>query len=140
MFWDASALVPTLVPEARSATAATLLRADRHVILWWVSPLECQSALYRQHREDRIPLYLLNEALVRLRGLVEDADLIAPTLRLRERAGRLVASHPLRAADALQLAAALAWCEEAPQGAPFVCLDDRLRDAARREGFAILPK
>ncbi len=76
----------------------------------------------------------------RLRGLVEDADFIAPTIGLRERAGRLVASHPLRAADALQLAAALVWCDEAPQGTAFVCLDDRLREAARREGFAVLPE
>lgn len=139
MFWDSSALVPTLVPEARSETAISLLRADRRVILWWVSPAECQSALYRQHREDGIPLNLLNEALVRLRGLVEDADFIAPTTGLRERAGRLVAAHPLRAADALQLAAALVWCDEAPLDAAFVCLDDRLREAARREGFAVLP-
>jgi uncharacterized protein len=140
MFWDASALVPTLVPEARSAAAASLLRTDRQVILWWVSPLECQSALYRQHREDRIAPNLLDEALARLRALIEDADFIAPTIGLRERAGRLVAAHPLRAADALQLAAALVWCDEAPQGAPFVCLDDRLRDAARREGFAVFPE
>ena len=140
MFWDASALVPTLVPEVRSVATVSLLRADRQVILWWVSPVECQSALYRQHREDKIPHDLLNEALVRLRGLVEDADFIAPTIGLRERAGRLVASHPLRAADALQLAAALVWCDEAPQGAAFVCLDDRLREAAHREGFAVLPE
>jgi len=139
MFWDSSALVPTLVPEARSATAVSLLRTDRQVILWWVSPVECRSALYRQHREARIRLDILNEALVRLRGLVEDADFVAPTIGLRERAGRLVAAHPLRAADALQLAAALVWCDETPLGAGFVCLDDRLREAAQREGFAVLP-
>jgi predicted nucleic acid-binding protein len=139
MFWDSSALVPTLVPEARSAATASLLKSDRQVILWWVSPVECQSALHRQHREDRISLRLLNEALARLGGLVEDADFIAPTTTLRERAGRLIAAHPLRAGDALQLAAALSWCDEAPQGDGFVCLDDRLREAARREGFAILP-
>lgn len=140
MFWDSSALVPTLVPEARSVATASLLRSDREVILWWVSPVECQSALHRQHREDRISSRLLNEALARLGGLVEDADFITPTNRLRERAGRLVAAHPLRAGDALQLAAALSWCNEAPQGDAFVCLDDRLRDAARREGFAVLPE
>jgi hypothetical protein len=139
MFWDSSALVPTLVPEARSAATASLLQSDRNVVLWWVSPVECQSALHRQHREDKISLRLLNEALARLGGLAEDADFIAPTNRLRERAGRLVAAHPLRAGDALQLAAALSWCDEAPQGDAFVCLDDRLREAARREGFAILP-
>jgi hypothetical protein len=48
-------------------------------------------------------------------------------------------AHPLRAGDALQLAAALVSSEDAPQGETFVCLDTRLRDAARREGFAIRP-
>ena len=66
-------------------------------------------------------------------------DFIAPSNRVRERAGRLLATHPLRAADALQLAAALVWCDEAPQGETFVCLDERLSAAARREGFAVLP-
>ncbi len=139
MFWDSSALVPTMVPDTRSGVTASLLQSDRHVILWWGSPVECQSALHRQHREDRISLRLLNEALGRLGELIEDADFITPANRLRERAGRLVAAHPLRAADALQLAAALSWCDEAPQGDAFVCLDDRLREAARREGFSILP-
>jgi hypothetical protein len=51
----------------------------------------------------------------------------------------VLASHPLRGADALQLAAALVWCDEAPQGDTFVCLDERLKEAARREGFGVLP-
>jgi hypothetical protein len=71
--------------------------------------------------------------------LMEGADVVEPTLALRDRAGRLLATHPLRAGDALQLAAALVWCREAPHETPFVCLDARLRDAARAEGFAILP-
>ena len=139
MFWDSSALVPVLVPETRSAASASLLVSDRRVTLWWASPVECRSALYRRHRDNQISPRLLDEALARLQGLVEDADVIAPTSGLRERAGRLVAAHPLRAADALQLAAALTWCDEAPRGDPFVCLDDRLREAARREGFAVVP-
>ncbi len=51
------------------------------------------------------------------------------------RAERLLAVHPLRAADALQLAAALVVCEERPVGQRFVCLDANLASAARREGF-----
>ena len=47
--------------------------------------------------------------------------------------------HPLRTADALQLAAALIWAQESPQGLEFVCLDQNLREAAPREGFSILP-
>jgi len=75
----------------------------------------------------------------RLRALVELADTVAPTDELRRRAARLVAVHPLRAADALQLAAALLWCEEQPHTEGFVSLDDRLRDAARNEGFDVKP-
>jgi uncharacterized protein len=139
MFWDSSAVVPCLVPEARSAALASLLRSDTEPVLWWASPVECRSVLYRQHRDGGLPVTLLDEALSRLSGLVEGADFIAPTNRVRDRAGRLLAAHPLRAGDALQLAAALVWCAEAPQGDRFVCLDDRLRAAARREGFALLP-
>jgi hypothetical protein len=47
--------------------------------------------------------------------------------------------HPLRAADALQLAAALIWVEEQPHGESFVSLDPRLRDSAAREGFTLVP-
>jgi hypothetical protein len=47
--------------------------------------------------------------------------------------------HPLRGADALQLAAALIW-RAARQGPhEFACLDQRLRDAASREGFVLAP-
>ncbi len=139
MFWDSSAVVPVLVTEIQSAPMATLLRTDPGLVLWWASSVECQSAVFRRHREGELPLSALNEALVRLKALVDNADVVAPTDRVRERAGRLLAAHPLRAGDALQLAAALIWCNETPQGDSFVSLDDRLREAARREGFAVMP-
>jgi hypothetical protein len=139
MFWDSSALVPTILPAPQSSVMIALLRSDAERALWWGSPLECQSALYRRHREARLSAASLEQALRRLAGLVEDADTVAPTLRLRDRAGRLLAAHALRAGDALQLSAALVWCDDMPAGETFVCLDERLRDAARREGFAILP-
>lgn len=55
------------------------------------------------------------------------------------RARRLLGLHDLRAADALQLAAALVACDEQPSLLPFVTLDRRLAEAARREGFRVLP-
>ena len=133
-------MVPVLVTETQSEPMASLLRTDPGLVLWWASSVECQSAVYRRHRDGELPLRVLNETLVRLKALVDNADIVAPTLRVRERAGRLVASHPLRAGDALQLAAALVWCNDAPQGDAFVCLDGRLREAARREGFTVLPE
>jgi hypothetical protein len=102
--------------------------------------VECQSALYRRHRQGQIRAAPLADGLRRLAALVEQSDVVVPTLRVRDRAGRILAAHPLRAGDALQLAAALVWCSDAPGASTsFVCLDERLREAAHREGFAIRP-
>lgn len=64
---------------------------------------------------------------------------VRPTRRLRASAERMLSLHSLRAADALQLAAALEWSGGAPAGHELVCLDHRLIDAAREQGFAVLP-
>ena len=139
MFWDSSALVPLLLAEARSAPLTALLADDKEMTMWWATPLECQSALYRRHREAPLPADAMTAATERLRAIVEHADTVSPTDEVRRRAARLVSVHPLRAADALQLGAALIWCEEQPHGEAFVSLDARLRDAALREGFDIRP-
>jgi predicted nucleic acid-binding protein len=140
MFWDSSAVVPVLIAEARSSGMSALLRSDRAPAIWWACPVECQSALHRRRREKVLSPAALAEALRRLARFVEDVDVVAPTDRLRERAGRTLAAHSLRAADALQLAAALVWSDDAAAGEALVSLDDDLREAARREGFAVLPE
>ena len=139
MFWDSSALIPLILPEARSASLTEQLASGQEITVWWGTPVECLSAIYRRHRETPIADTVLSAALGRLRALVEDADTVAPGDDVRRRADRLLAVHALRAGDALQLAAALAWCEEQPGGERFLSLDDRLSDAARREGFTVLP-
>jgi uncharacterized protein len=139
MFWDSSAVVPSLLRDARSPVMAELLRSDTAAALWWVSPVECQSALYRRRRDKSLTDRELEVALLRLRSLTDNVDVIIPTVKVRDRAGRLLAAYALSGADALQLAAALAWCEEEPRSSGFVCLDLRLREAAHREGFTILP-
>jgi hypothetical protein len=138
MFWDSSALVPLLLPEARSTEMTALLREDAAPAIWWGSPVECHSVLQRRRREGTLKAPALAESLNRLRRLAEDVDVVAPTTAVREAASRALAAHPLRATDALRLGAALVW-SGAATGEGFVCLDDRLRDAARREGFDVLP-
>src|SRR5262249_26471123 len=64
---------------------------------------------------------------------------VQPVEEVRARAERLLLVHPLRAADSLQLAAALIWCRERPRGVKFVSLDDRLRGGVALEGFPVLP-
>lgn len=139
MFWDSSALVPLLVPESQSAALATLVTDDKEATIWWGTPLECHSALHRRNREHPLPAAVTTTAIERIRTVVEHADTVSPSDELRRRAARLLAVHPLRAADALQLAAALLWCEEQPHSEGFVSLDVRLREAALKEGFTILP-
>jgi uncharacterized protein len=68
----------------------------------------------------------------------QDWLVITDFLAVRDHAERIVRSHPLRTADALQLGAAIAAAEEEPASLEFVTLDRRLAEAAIREGFQVL--
>jgi hypothetical protein len=139
MFWDASALVPLLVSELRSFELAALLDDDRAPMAWWASPVECASALHRRAREGKLKRDALQAALERLRSLSTGLNFVLPIEEVRTRATTLLPLHSLRAADGLQLAAALVAVEGLPAGEPFVCLDRRLREAAHLQGFAVQP-
>ncbi len=139
MFWDASALVPILVDELRSFEVAALLEDDPLPMAWWATPVECASALHRRAREGKLKREPLDRALQRLRALSTGLTFVLPTEELRTRAATLLPLHSLRAADALQLAAALVATEGLPAGEPFVCLDRRLREAAHLQGFSVRP-
>lgn len=138
-FWDASVLVPLCVVEAQSQALRSLREADPDTFIWWGTWIECISALMRSVREGRLSEAEESVARVRLREVFADAHEINPSEDVRARAERLLSVHPLRAADALQLAAALIWAMERPAGLGFVSLDRHLREAARREGFEVLP-
>ena len=88
MFWDSSAVVPTILRMPSSRELTSLLGSDARPGIWWATPVECQSALFRRHRDRPLPADAVAQALGRLAALVEDAYVIAPTLVLRERAGR----------------------------------------------------
>src|SRR6266850_2898471 len=139
MFWDASAIIPLVFPESRSDDVAVLSTMPNDLVMWWGTTVECHAAAHRRHRDGKATTADVRAGLQRVRDLASDALVVLPDDRLRARAERLLAAHPLKAADALQLAAALTWCEEQPWNERFVCLDKRLREAARKEGFSILP-
>lgn len=138
-FWDSSAVIPLIVDEPQSADARTLLREDERMLVWWTTQVECMSALRRLEREATLSASEVSQAARALGHLRSAWSEVEPTGAVREQAERLLAVHPLRAADALQLAAALAWRRGAPGGADLITLDDRMRDAAGREGFSVLP-
>lgn len=138
-FWDSSALLPLLLEEPRSGLLRAVAAADGSLAVWWATPVECCSAAGRLRREGVITVREEDGIRGALEALTGCWTEIEPTANLRRVAARLVLNHPLRAADALQLAAALAWTGGRVAGQEFVCLDDRLRLAARNEGFSVLP-
>jgi uncharacterized protein len=137
-FWDASAIVPLLVAERSTRQLQTVAAEDGDLIVWWGSPVECVSALARHERDGALPPREMTEALERLRLLAAGWHEIDPSDSLRENAERFLRVHPLRAADALQLAAAFLASERRPPSLAIVTLDDRLAAAARKEGFEMV--
>ncbi len=138
-FWDSSAIVPIILPEPRSAQMEALFAEDGDVSVWWAARPECVSVVAGLLREARISSVQAPAARATVQRLFEDFDEVQPSETLRLRAERLLAVHPLRTADALQLAAALVWAQGQPAGLEFVSLDRRLREAAQKEGFSVLP-
>lgn len=136
-FWDSSALLPLVVNETSSPLLLRLYRSDPTILVWALTSTEVTSAICRRRREGGLDRIQFQAAEERLRLLREDWTEIQDLDPVRRRAERLLHVHPLTAADSLQLAAALLATEERPQRFPFVTLDDRLLDAAAREGFRI---
>ena len=139
-FWDASALIPLCLHERETPSLKRLVQADQSVLAWWASPIECLSALARLRRENTLSVEEEEQAHTILRALMAGWTEVEPSEPVREQAARVLRLHPLRAADSLQLAAALVWCQGDPSHRELVCLDQRLREAGRREGFSILPR
>ena len=137
-FWDASAIVPLLVAESTTQSLQALARGDSDVLVWWGSQVECASAIARLEREALLDLKGAASAFHRLKQLADGWHEIEPSEIIRENALRFLRVHPLRAADALQLAAAFIAAERRPSSLEVVTLDDRLAEAARKEGFELI--
>jgi predicted nucleic acid-binding protein len=138
-FWDTSALVSLLQAEERTEHADGWIREDPVVVAWRLTSTEALSAIERRRRLGDAT----EEQAARARGLLSKlwtaVNVVEDVGSAQQRAARLLRVHPLRAADALQLAAALAWAEDRPDGHVFLTFDARLGEAASKEGFTVLP-
>lgn len=138
-FWDSSALLPLIVQEPLTSKTRSMLADDREILVWALTGVELASAIWRRARTGEIDDVARVAVQDGLAELEQAWSSVTDVPRVALRARRLLASHPLRAADACQLAAALLACHERPDVLPFVTLDSRLAEAARREGFQVLP-
>lgn len=136
-FWDASALVPLCVHEITSRQAQAQFRKLVPVV-WWGTEVEIHSAIARLHRRGKLTDAEQKGALSRLELLSRGWREILPTDPLRTLARHVLEHYELRAADSLQLAAALTWCQQRPAKRIFVCADQRLSKAAALAGFSVI--
>jgi uncharacterized protein len=137
-FWDASAIVPLLIVERSSAPLRAIVADDPLMLVWWTTQIECASALARLEREGLLDAQNFKAGHKRLSQLVANWQEVDPRDEVRETAARLLRVHPLRAGDALQLAAAFVAASGRPSTLEFVVLDERLAAAAHKENFSIL--
>lgn len=137
-FWDSSAVVPLVCAESASGRCRSWLRADPVMLVWALAATEVVSALTRKRREGALERSLFAAAKERLAKLERAWNEVTQYDAVRARARRLLEVHLLSAADALHLAAALIAVEERPAIIEIVTFDQRLREAAEKEGFAVL--
>ena len=138
-FWDSSAVVPLICQEKVSKQAVKLYDQDRQVLVWALTETEIISALCCRLREGALDRRDFRRSRHRLQLLSRDWMEIHALEQVKERAHRLLQIHPLRSADALQLASALIAMEDRPTDFEFVTYDVVLGTAAEKEGFHRLP-
>lgn len=134
-FWDSSGIVSLLVRQRRTDAAESLLSDDSRIAAWWATPVECGSALARLLRDRHLDAEPVHVASRRLHEISRQWIEIEPTESLRDIAQTLALRHSIRAADALQLAAAMTYSEGLTSAPEFVTFDARLGSAAQHEGF-----
>jgi predicted nucleic acid-binding protein len=137
-FWDTSALIPLLVAERSTVRVEQWLKDDPDVVVWTLTRVELVSALARRRREEPSAASRLATARRELLAAWSRWSEVTAADVVRRHAERLVETHPIRAADALQIGAALVAAEGDPDTLEVVTLDRRLAEAAEREGFPVL--
>ena len=133
-------MIPLIFEEPASPVMKELLMEDTGMVVWWETWVECSVTVSRLRREEILDDSSQDETRATLDRLSANWQEIEPTVGLRLLTMLISKAHPLKAADCLQLTAALRWCEGDPDGTGLVCLDNQLRQAAEVEGFQMLPE
>lgn len=136
-FWDTSAILPLIFDEPARSSLLDLYQDDPQIVAWWTTPVEISSAVARREREGALSAGDADVALKATQRLAAAWHEVLPGDAVRRTAERLLRVHALRAADSLQLSAALIAANHDPITLELVCLDARLAAAARREGFTV---
>jgi predicted nucleic acid-binding protein len=142
-YLDSSALVKRYVAEVGTDWMSCLYTVEAGNTLYTarVSGAEIAAALFRKAREGALAVPDVQAAITKFKAdFRRRYQIVEITDRLVDMAMALVERHALRGYDAVQLAAALELqgTRAALSLSPihFVCADDRLNQAADKEGLA----
>lgn len=140
LYWDASALAALCVQQECTAQLRELVASGGSIVTWSVSRVEIASMIEARSHERCLDPEARLLAMTMLGELAEAWTEVHSLAAVCDRATRLLAMHPLGPAGSMQLAAALVAVADRPRGHTFVSTDRRLREAASREGFRVLPE
>lgn len=134
-FFDTSALVKHYHIE-RGSSIVNELMENYVVAVSELAILEMTSALNRRFLSGELTKRKLEWVLERFYSDLENYVVVPISSETVSLATSLVLKHGLKTLDSLQLASALRVKDEA---SIFVTFDERLKDAAEKEGFTVLP-
>ncbi len=139
-FFDTSAIVKLFIDEHDHEVVRTFTNGP--IVVADIALVEFPSAMYRKQRMGELSArsaQLLSRAFAgAARGQAPRLDLhvVSTELIVLQASARLVARHPLRAYDAVQLGTAVATEASLP-GCTFGSFDERLNEAALAEGLRL---
>lgn len=136
---DSSALVKFFVHEEGREAVLDALGDAAIASSSRLAYVECRAAISRARREGRMDNRGESQAGRSLDRTWPQLQVIELDDALMSRAGDLSTEQPLRASDAIHLAAAELISEGASADVTFACWDRRLWDAASAAGFSLLP-
>lgn len=134
-FFDASALAKRYVAEKHSTEVQRWLEESTPAVCR-LSEVEITSALARRCREGVISVAGRDRALAALDGDLRAVHVVELSPEVLKAARAALLRHPLRSADAVQLASALILRERLRTQIAFLTFDERLGAAAEGEGLA----
>lgn len=138
LYWDSSALIASFISEQETdkVRSFSINAGDLRSYTAIITPLEIESALQRRFKEQSITMKQSDKARLLTMEFRKKTYLVVADQNVLDIALHIQKIYNLRVADALQLASARAGTEN-PSKVHFLCLDEKLNDAAKREGFNV---
>jgi predicted nucleic acid-binding protein len=136
LYWDTSALFAFLINEKHSAKLRSLVQHQGSSTAYTaiITPLEFESAIQRRLSERTLNLREVDRARLFGVDFRKQAFLVPLDQNALDTALHLQKIYGLRPGDAIQLASARLGTDN-PSRVVFLCLDEKLTEAAKREGF-----